>query len=70
MRVQLQKNSLFNIKKLKIMNKQKRWGYNDLQRRKQDFCNLIRDDCSGYPKEKIIPIIKATSFIPFPKGSH
>ncbi len=50
----------------------KKWGFNDLQRRKIFLCNFIQTNCgtSSSGQTSTLSIISSLSFIPFAKGAH
>ncbi|HRO42736.1 MAG TPA: hypothetical protein PL009_07860 [Flavipsychrobacter sp.] len=48
---------------------QRRWGYNDLQRRKDDLCMLLSSWCDDN-KPKVSRIMVLVNHKPFPLGAH
>jgi hypothetical protein len=43
-----------------------RWGFNDLQRRQDDLCIFIRQDCTGH----LIDVINDIGQMPLPLSGH
>lgn len=50
----------------------KKWGYNDLERRKKDLCMFVNSNCSGSGtiSNGTFELMKIIVFQPFPLGSH
>lgn len=53
----------------------KKWGFNDLEMRKQHLCNLLALHCNSPfpyapPKPVSITLMQMMDFLPFPKGGH
>lgn len=50
---------------------EKKWGYNDLERRKNDMCRLMKLHCSDVVAgTRVINVMGAVAFNPFPVASH
>lgn len=55
-------------------NDEKKWGYNDLLRRKNGMCNFLVNGCSGINgvpnNPTMMGLIRSIAFIPLPLGGH
>jgi len=52
-------------------NPHKRWGYNDLQRRKQDLCRLLNSHCYDVLNPGVtMSVVAAATQAPFSLGAH
>lgn len=45
-------------------------GFNDLHRRKEDICTFLNQDCSGTPVHPVVKMIALIRFIPLPEAGH
>ncbi|MEO5644922.1 MAG: hypothetical protein ABIQ40_07395 [Bacteroidia bacterium] len=49
---------------------EQKWGFNDLQRRHDDLCQLLNANCDGTTPQSILNLMILTQMNPFPIGAH